>query len=328
MRSQHMPSSSVEQVYLFTGNEEVRARAKMDAIINSLHDEKITITRYDLDLINLNEVIKDAITIPFLADYKVLIIKNPHFLTEQKETIKPEWQMLINYLKKPVETTILIIDAIGYEIASNNEIYKMLQKVAYIKDTQKLDDIEFKGWIVRLLPDEQITIRDDAIECLVEYVKHNYVRMEQEIKKLASFVGRGGTITSNEVKALVNKDLDGDIFQFIQAIVQQNQPLMMKYYQDFKHSTQDIMGIIGLVSKTFRELLTTLKLLKAGYAQHDIALAYEISDGRAYYLVRDAKKFDSQVLEWYVKKMADLDYSIKCGLVDKNLGFELLLFQI
>lgn len=331
MRSPYMSkieSLGIEQVYLFTGDEEVRARAKMDAIISSLHDEKITISRYDLDLTSLNQVVKDAITIPFLADYKIIMIKNPNFLTDKKATIKPEWQLFLEYLKKPIDTTILIIDAIGLEIAANNEIYKLLQKVAYIKDTQKLDDIEFKGWIARLLPEEQITIKDDAIELLVEYVKHNYLRMEQEIKKLANYVGKGGIITKSDVISLVNKDLDGDIFQFIQAIILQDQPLMLKYYQEFSNNTQDMIGIIGLVSKTLRELLTTLKLLKAGYAQHDIALAYNISDGRAYYLVRDAKKFDSEILEWYVKKMSDLDFLIKSGQIDKNIGFELLLFNM
>jgi len=87
------------------------------------------------------------------------------------------------------------------------------------------------------------------------------------------------------------------------------------------------MGIIAMIGRTFRDLLTTLKLLKSGYKQHDIAQFYNVSDGRAYYMVKDAKTFEETDLANYVKKMADLDYQIKSGQIDKNIGLERLLYH-
>jgi DNA polymerase-3 subunit delta len=67
--------------------------------------------------------------------------------------------------------------------------------------------------------------------------------------------------------------------------------------------------------------------LKAGYKQHDIAQFYNVSDGRAYYMVKDAKMFDETDLVNYVKKMADLDYHIKSGQIEKKIGLERLLYH-
>ena len=83
-----------------------------------------------------------------------------------------------------------------------------------------------------------------------------------------------------------------------------------------------------MISNSFKDLLTTAKLLKAGYSQHDISRLYNVSSSRAYYIVKDAKNFRIEDLENYVTKMADLDFKIKSGKIDKNIGIELILLQL
>ena len=71
---------AVEEIYLFTGTEEIRNRTKMERVLSSLDANKTSITKYDADFISIEEIMEDAITIPFLADTKVIIVKNPRFL--------------------------------------------------------------------------------------------------------------------------------------------------------------------------------------------------------------------------------------------------------
>jgi len=327
MRNINVNKIAVENVYLFTGTEEVRGNAKIDQIIQTIAPATFSVTKYDLDISPLSEVIIDAITVPFLVDYKVIIVKNPYFITKKKQGRAQDLNNMIKYLKNPSDQTVLIINAIGLEPDPTNEIFQLLQKVAYIKDTQLLDEVEYKGWVIRLFRDESVTIKDDALELMVELVKQNYVRMEQEVKKLATFVGAGGTVTLKDVQSLVSRDLEGEIFNFIKAIVTRDTKKVIELHQAFTNSTQDVMGIIAMIGRTFRDLLTTLKLLKSGYKQHDIAQFYNVSDGRAYYMVKDAKTFEETDLANYVKKMADLDYQIKSGQIDKNIGLERLLYH-
>lgn len=319
---------SIEEIYLFTGTEEVRNRTKMERVLSSLDMNKTSITKYDADFINISEIMEDAITIPFLADTKVIIVKNPRFLTKETSPIKHDTTTLIKYLKNPVETTVLMIDAVGYKLDDDLEVVKAFKKYAYIVDTQDLEPVEYKAWVKRLFVLNNTDINDDALVLLIEYVKKDSVRMEQEVNKLISYVGPGNKVSVDDVKELVIPNVDDAVFSLIRAIVSKNKKEVIKIYNSLSTNTQDIMGVISMLSSTFVDLLSTAKLLNEGYKQGEIANLFKISNGRAYYLVNDAKNFKIATLEEYVVKLSRLDYQIKSGQVDKKIGLELILFSI
>ena len=162
----------------------------------------------------------------------------------------------------------------------------------------------------------------------MQYLNNNQIRMEQEIEKLIAYVGSGGTITTKEIETLVNKDLSNEIFNLIKAIVDRNHEQVFKIYKELTSNTKDVMGILAMISSTFVDYITIAKLMKAGHSQNDIAKFFNVSPGRAYYMVKNAKSFKMQDLENYVKKLATLDYKIKSGQIDRNIGMDLLLIQI
>jgi DNA polymerase-3 subunit delta len=316
-----------ELIYLFAGEEAI-TKTKIELLISKISKNPENVIKYDCENTNIREVLNDALTIPFLEDQKIIVVKNPIFLTDDKGTIEHDTDSFLKYLKHPSETTVLIIDASNMKLSLNQEGYKMLRNTAVITETKTLDDVEIKAWVVRLIEKEGVTIKEDAILKLMDYVNRDMVRMKNEIDKLVCFAGKGGVITPFDVEELVCKDLDGDIFEMISAIISKNKTKVLSMYNDFTKSTQDMMGIIAMIGKSFKNLLTTNKLLKSGYSQNDIANYYQVSSGRAYYMVRDAKAFKVEVLEEYVKKMATLDFQIKSGQIDKNIGLELLLLSI
>ena len=55
---------------------------------------------------------------------------------------------------------------------------------------------------------------------------------------------------------------------------------------------------------------------------------FSIEFVRAYYLVKNAKAFDSEIAEDVVKKLATLDYKIKSGQIDAKAGFEIFLLSL
>ena len=227
-----------------------------------------------------------------------------------------------------METTILIIDATNININSSNEIYKNLKNYAMIIDYSNSEEVEIKGWITRTAANHNIEIKDTAINLFLEYINSDQIRMVNELDKLIDYVGDGGIIDEETVKLLVSKDLSKEVFNLVKAIIAKDVVKTNQIYQTLTLQTKDILGVISMISNTFKELLTTAKLLKANYSQHDISRFYNISSGRAYYLVKDAKSFQIDDLTKYVIKMADLDYKIKSGKIDKTIGIELILLQI
>ena len=235
---------------------------------------------------------------------------------------------MLKYLKSPCDSTLLIIDATNTVINQSNEIYKMLKNVARIIDYPDPEEIELKGWIVRSFDANGIDIKDDALTLLLEYIGDDQARLSQEIDKLCSYVGKGGTIRKEDIKLLVPKNINNEIYLLIKAIINHDLALTNQIYDNLITHTKDSLTIFSLISNKFKELLSTYRLLKYGYSQSDIAKFYNVSTGKAYYIVQEARAFKLSDLEFYIDKLAELDYQIKSGKLDKTIGLELLLLKL
>lgn len=318
---------SDDNLYLFTGTAEIFIKNRIQRIISSYDKQRVTIIKYDFNSDNIKNILQDACTIPFLEDIKIIILKNPEILTH-KVDMTSDVKSFIKYLKNPSMTSVLIIDATNYSLADSNEIYKALKNYSVIIDYSNSEEIEIKGWITRTLDSRNIKIKDSSMQLFLDYINCDQVRMVNELEKMMDYVGKGGIIDDDIIKLLVTKDLSKEVFNLIKAIVKKDAGLTNEIYQNLAIQTKDVFGIISMISNSFKDLLTTLKLLKVGYSQHDISRFYNVSNSRAYYIVKDAKNFKIEDLEEYITKMADLDYKIKSGQLDKNIGIELILLQI
>ena len=310
-------------IYLFTGTSEIFIKNRMNRIIQSFNKYEYTIIKYDMETTSLSTVLSDAITVPFLEELKIIILKNPKFLTKSATSTKDEIKAMLKYLKSPCDSTLLIIDATNTVINQSNEIYKMLKNVARIIDYPDPEEIELKGWIVRSFDANGIDIKDDALTLLLEYIGDDQARLSQEIDKLSSYVGKGGTIRKEDIKLLVPKNINNEIYLLIKAIINHDLALTNQIYDNLITHTKDSLTIFSLISNKFKELLSTYRLLKYGYSQSDIAKFYNVSTGKAYYIVQEARD-----LEFYIDKLAELDYQIKSGKLDKTIGLELLLLKL
>ena len=315
-------------IYLFTGTSEIFIKNRMNRIIQSFNKYEYTIIKYDMEITSLSTVLSDAITVPFLEELKIIILKNPKFLTKSATSTKDEIKAMLKYLKSPCDSTLLIIDATNTVINQSNEIYKMLKNVARIIDYPDPEEIELKGWIVRSFDANGIDIKDDALTLLLEYIGDDQARLTQEIDKLSSYVGKGGTIRKEDIKLLVPKNINNEIYLLIKAIINHDLALTNQIYDNLITHTKDSLTIFSLISNKFKELLSTYRLLKYGYSQSDIAKFYNVSTGKAYYIVQEARAFKLSDLEFYIDKLAELDYQIKSGKLDKTIGLELLLLKL
>lgn len=315
-------------IYLFTGTSEIFIKNRMNRIIQSFNKYEYTIIKYDMETTSLSTVLSDAITVPFLEELKIIILKNPKFLTKSATSTKDEIKAMLKYLKNPCDSTLLIIDATNTVINQSNEIYKMLKNVARIIDYPDPEEIELKGWIVRSFDANGIDIKDDALTLLLEYIGDDQARLSQEIDKLSSYVGKGGTIRKEDIKLLVPKNINNEIYLLIKAIINHDLALTNQIYDNLITHTKDSLTIFSLISNKFKELLSTYRLLKYGYSQSDIAKFYNVSTGKAYYIVQEARAFKLSDLEFYIDKLAELDYQIKSGKLDKTIGLELLILKL
>lgn len=315
-------------VYLYTGEEKYLIQHKIERLITESKADQYNMFSYDMDEVNIKEAVRDALTPPFMSENKVVVIKNPKFLTLEKSEINHTVSVLIKYIDNPMVSTYFIINAVGLKLNEKNEVVKQLRKKATIIETRELSETEFYGWVKRQFELEDIMIKEDALKLFYSLVGHNMLSARTEIDKLVVYVGKGNIVTSKIVSLVVVKEIQQDIFALSNAIIEHNSEKTMNVYRDLIAVDNDVNRLFNLVTRTIRDTLLVNYMLAEGAKQNDIAMKMETSPNRAYYLIRNAKSFDVQSAKEYLVKLGELDYKIKSGQIDARTGFEFFLFQL
>ena len=68
-------------------------------------------------------------------------------------------------------------------------------------------------------------------------------------------------------------------------------------------------------------------LAKGGADQQTIMDLFNVSSGKAYYMMKNAKQASLDDIKRNLDELMDLDYKIKAGLMDQYLGLELYLLR-
>ncbi|MGD9605564.1 MAG: DNA polymerase III subunit delta [Bacilli bacterium] len=315
-------------IYLYTGEEKFRINTKIQTIVKETSADEYNIMTYDLDDANISDVIRDALTPPFMCDQKVVIVKNPRFLTSEKSLLEEQANDFLKYLSKPMETTVFIVNAVNLKLDERKEVVKRLKKVAQISDNNELTEVEFYGWVKRQCAINDVEIKDDATKTFYNLVGKSLMNAKNELDKLISYVGEKGLITVDVVNRVSVKEIQNDVFALANAIIDHNRSKVINLYRDLTKIGNDVNFLFGLVAKSMRELFIVSLMIKNGYKQQDVANSLNVSTGKAFYLVKNARSMDINTIENYVLKLGELDYKIKSGLMDAKTGFEFFLFEI
>lgn len=316
----------MKNVFLFYGNEELMIKNKIDKLVNSITDNQYNINTYDMQVNNVSMAVQDLLTPPFLSDYKVVIIKNPIFLTKSKSEIDHRIDMLLNYLDNIEDTSYLIIDAGGLKLDETSNLFKKLKQKGEVSETRELSQVEMKGWLKRKFAIINKEITDAAVESFFDRIGWNLLTANNEFEKVANYVGSKETVTIDDIEKVVVKELETDVFKLTNALQNGDKKQTILIYQDLIKTGNDPVKLLGLVSKTVKDTYNVCLMIEQGYKQIDIANALGVSSGRAYYIIKSARSFKVEKLENLLLQLHSLDYRIKTGKIDKNTGFEMFLF--
>lgn len=102
--------------YLVLGTEKFlqdQVRTEILKKIQISGEDDLNFLRFDMTQATIDDVIAEAETLPFFGDQRVVFVENPYFLTGEKNSnsIEQNTDLLVDYLKEPLETTVLVFFA-------------------------------------------------------------------------------------------------------------------------------------------------------------------------------------------------------------------------
>lgn len=315
-------------VNVLYGDEQFLINEEYKKLISTIKCEEYDITTYDAEMVDVALAVDDANTFPFMSEHKVVVIKNAFFLTSQKTKFEHNIDSLINYVDNPNPSTTLIILVKSEKLDEKRVVTKRLRSNASFKQLTKLSEKELSSWIAKNLDTHGYKITQGAAEELIRRSDADLIQIKNELSKLVMYTEEHKKIELEHIKILVPRTLEQNVFELTNALMEKNAPKAFEIYNDLITAKHEPVQLLSLISNKFREISKLKALVDANYSNDEIAKALNMTSGRIYYAIKNANSFKQKDVTNYIHELADIDYKIKSGLVDRFIAIETFISRI
>ncbi len=311
-------------IYVLVGQNKIKLNEEVNNLIKDETDADII--NFDLEESSVANMLEEINMIPFLYSKKIVIVKNPIILTNPTKYDEKLVMSFISYLNHPVDTTTLIFKINSLKDV-NLKMLKELKNTSIIKEIQNPTDINLQDYITNSFYEDGYILDSLVVDELIERTKGNPDRLELEIDKLKTYKYDTKKILNADVRLLVSKELDDNIFELVNAVLENDILKVFSIFNDLMVLNTSETVILALLISKFNELYQVKTLTKAGMTKNEIADLFKVKPGRIYYLQKAAEQISLEVLKSNINQLTELDYKIKTGQIDKRLGVELFLLK-
>jgi DNA polymerase-3 subunit delta len=253
------PRGDPKPVYVLTGDEEFLKRqacAGLRSLVLGSAEDSFGLSSYPGDKAEFSTVRTDLETLPFLAPRRLVSIDNADpFVTRYRA-------LLEKYVAQPAATGVLVLDVKYWP--ANTKLAKLVPEAATIvckaPQTHRLP-----GWCVAWATaqhSKQLTA--PAAQFLVDLVGAEMGQLDQELGKLAVYVGDGKRIDVADVDALVGRSQAANTFKIFDAIGAGKQGEALAILDQLFSDGEDAIRILGAFSMQLRRLAQAARLSQQG----------------------------------------------------------------
>src|SRR5260370_1194203 len=202
-----------QPLYVLHGDEDFLKRQVQASLRKNLLGEDgdtFALSTYTGDKAVYASVLEDLETLPFLSPYRLVVIDQADpFVTKYRATLE-------GYLAKPAAKGVLVLDVKTWP--STTRLAKLIDANATIVckalSTQRLPE-----WCMsRATADYGKALAPQAARLLVDLVGAEMGQLDQELAKLASYVGDADRIEAKAVDELVGNSREENTFRIFEAI--------------------------------------------------------------------------------------------------------------
>jgi DNA polymerase III subunit delta len=318
----------IPEVILLYGTENYFIQKIKDLLEKDVDEENIAV--YDLMETSIQEVVADVETYPFFGEHKLVIALNANFLTAKPDKLPFEHQVefLENYLEMPVEYSTLIIIAPYEKMDERKKVTKALKKKALVAECNPVKEYELSDWIINLAKQLTIQVDKDAIDVIERELSNDLKIIENELEKLALYVGEEGIVTKEIAEELVSHTINSSGIRLVDAVIDGDLAKAIRIYKDLEKMKEEPIALIALLAYQFRMIFRVKLLKQKGYSQAQMQKQLSAHP----YVIKVAQsregKFTVKRLQFIMDQLAETDAVMKQGRMEKDIAFQLLLYQL
>lgn len=313
-------TGNYKQAYLFFGEETYLKQQYKQKLLSALNPEGDTMnfSRYEGKGIQVREVIDLCETMPFFAEYRVILVENSGFFKNKCEELADYMKELPDYVR------LLFVES---EVDKRSRMYKAVKNCGRIVEFARQDEKSLMRWAAGILGREGRKITQRDMELLLTKTGTDMGNLRMELEKLITYTMGRDVVTARDIEDVCTTQTANKIFDMVRFVTERNQKRALELYYDLLTLREPPMRILFLLAKQFRQLLLTKKLTAEGISGQELSSRLGVPSFVVRNLSSCARAYTVEELEGAVKDFVDAEEAVKTGQLGDVLSVELLIVK-
>ncbi|MDK6234206.1 DNA polymerase III subunit delta [Aerococcus sanguinicola] len=329
---QKIKAGKWDPVYLLLGQENYLVDRFRETLVDSVLAGDVNafnFVHFDLQEQALSDAMLEANTISFFQETRIIWLSHPSFLTgdKGKGAVKQDPDELLAYLDHPAEEVVLVIEAPYEKLDNRKKVVKQLKKAASLVDVGEMKPDQVARYVEGYISQLDQAMDRDAVKLFLERTNYKLSRTMDEMAKLQLFTADADRITAQDVRLLVEPSIDDDIFHLTDYLMRGQADPALSLYRQLIADKQSPIAILALLMSNFRLYCQINQFQRMGYDQGSMAKALSAHPYRIKMAGKQAAAYPGDRLIQAYLALVDLDFRIKTGRVDQNLGIEWFILR-
>jgi DNA polymerase III subunit delta len=254
-------------------------------------------------------ILTHARRFPMMSERQVVIVKEAQDIQDLNKEIGGK--LLLDYLSKPVPSTVLVFCHKHKTLDKRKELGKKIDQLSVCVVSKKLYDNQLPEFVAEYSRDKKIAMDERAVMALCEYVGNDLHRLANEIDKLVIGLQPGTSITAEVVMSQVGVSKEYNIFELQKAIVQRDPFLANKIVNFFESNTKKnpIIPVVAFLYSFFSKVLAASQA--ADKSDKGLVSALKISPYAARDYATALRQYPQEKLMTIIGNLKDADLKLK-----------------
>lgn len=324
-------NNKISSLYVLFGSETYLIKEFIqllkEKVINSEYGD-LNYGYHDCNEVTIEDVVIEAGTIPFLSEKRLVCAYNASFLTGIKDKTEHNVETLLEFISTPSEFSTLVLIAPHDKLDERKKVVKELKTKACLVSCQPLKGNQLSKWISNKGSESGVILPLLQATYLANIIGNDLGQLSSEIYKLATYVGPGQVITNEVIDLLASPALDRDVFGLIDHVIQGNIKDAYRILFDCFTSGEEPIKILALFVRHFRIMLQVKLLIDQGNKPEKLASILGVHPYSIKKASEHQRLFSEKALRHFLTILADDDFKMKTGRVNKQLALQLFIAKV
>jgi DNA polymerase-3 subunit delta len=289
------------------------------------------VSRYSADRGETQSALEQAQTMPMLSRQQVVFLEDVEKIEKLGEKNRDAAvEQLEAYLTNPAPFTVLVLEATALD--QRMKLAKLLGDKMLVVEVGLGENAEQRlgaavTLAMSLAREEKVEFEKGAAEDLAEFVAADLMRLQTEIKKLATYVGERKIIRRQDVVTLVISQKTTTVWELADMLASRQQKKALEFLERLLRDGEEPLQMLGALTWMYRKLIEASEV--RGVANGwQAARALGMRPEQAELALQSARKIGKAGLLGGLRALQVADSRLKGGADDTQAVMEFLLIEL